>query len=74
MADVWKSEVLPRIQKVFGGGGSSKKVAAAEVVKSFDESKVGVNASSYQFFLLSPASSLLFHGIGVCTGGDQQGV
>ncbi|THU54642.1 hypothetical protein C4D60_Mb10t27300 [Musa balbisiana] len=39
MADVWKSEVLPRIQKVFGGGGSSKKVAAAEVVKSFDESK-----------------------------------
>ncbi|CAL9118511.1 unnamed protein product, partial [Musa acuminata var. zebrina] len=27
------------------GGGSSKKAAAAEVVKSFDESKVGVNAS-----------------------------
>ncbi|URE47766.1 salt stress root protein [Musa troglodytarum] len=38
MADVWKSKVLPRIQKVFGGG-SSKKAAAAGAVKSFDESK-----------------------------------
>lgn len=40
MAGIWKSKVVPKITSVFGGG--KKKAAAAEAVKSFDESKVGV--------------------------------
>ncbi|NP_001266013.1 plasma membrane-associated cation-binding protein 1-like [Cicer arietinum] len=35
----WKSKVLPKIKKVFVSESSTKKAAAAEVSKSFDESK-----------------------------------
>lgn len=35
---MWKSRVLPKIKKLFGSNG--KKAAAAEAIKSFDESKV----------------------------------
>ncbi|XP_074591770.1 plasma membrane-associated cation-binding protein 1-like [Curcuma longa] len=37
MGSIWKSKVLPRFASVFGS--SKKKTAAAEAVKSFDESK-----------------------------------
>ena len=35
----WKTKVLPKIKKVFEKNGT-KKAAAAEAIKSFDESKV----------------------------------
>lgn len=38
MASVWKDKVLPKITSVFSSG--KKKAAAAEAVKSYDESKV----------------------------------
>ncbi|KAL5211217.1 hypothetical protein ABZP36_022064 [Zizania latifolia] len=41
--DYWKSKVLPKIKVVFAKGGSGKKAAAAELLKSFDESKEGIN-------------------------------
>ncbi|KAF0932358.1 hypothetical protein E2562_010304 [Oryza meyeriana var. granulata] len=41
--DYWKTKVLPKIKVVFAKGGSSKKAAAAELIKSFDESKEGIN-------------------------------
>ncbi|XP_042474283.1 plasma membrane-associated cation-binding protein 1-like [Zingiber officinale] len=37
MGSIWKSKVLPRFANVFGN--SKKKTAAAEAVKSFDDSK-----------------------------------
>ncbi|KAH7544848.1 hypothetical protein FEM48_Zijuj01G0029600 [Ziziphus jujuba var. spinosa] len=39
----WKSKVLPKIKKVFEKNGSAKKAAAAEAIKSFDESKEEIN-------------------------------
>ncbi|GKV45719.1 hypothetical protein SLEP1_g52775 [Rubroshorea leprosula] len=39
----WKSKVLPKIKKVFETGASKKAAAAAEVSKSFDESKEAIN-------------------------------
>ncbi|KAG8070476.1 hypothetical protein GUJ93_ZPchr0006g45107 [Zizania palustris] len=43
--DYWKSKVLPKIKVVFakGGVGGGKKAATAELLKSFDESKEGIN-------------------------------
>lgn len=38
----WKSKVLPKIKKVFDKNGP-KKAAAAEAVKSFDDSKEEIN-------------------------------
>ncbi|CAN6231309.1 unnamed protein product [Urochloa humidicola] len=40
--DVWK-KVLPKIKQVFAKSGGKKAAAAAELVKSFDESKEGIN-------------------------------
>lgn len=40
--DYWKSKVLPKIKVVFAKSGG-KKAAAAELLKSFDESKEGIN-------------------------------
>ncbi|KAG2657863.1 hypothetical protein PVAP13_1KG138800 [Panicum virgatum] len=40
--DIWKSKVLPKIKLVFAKSGGKKAAAAAELVKSFDESK-GIN-------------------------------
>ncbi|CAN6272329.1 unnamed protein product [Urochloa humidicola] len=40
--DVWK-KVLPKIKQVFIKSGGKKAAAAAELVKSFDESKEGIN-------------------------------
>ncbi|CAN6237874.1 unnamed protein product [Urochloa humidicola] len=40
--DVWK-KVLPKIKLVFAKSGGKKAAAAAELVKSFDESKEGIN-------------------------------
>lgn len=37
--DYWKSKVLPKIKVVFAKSGG-KKAAAAELLKSFNESKV----------------------------------
>lgn len=42
--DIWKSKVLPKIKLVFVKSGGKKAAAAAELVKSFDESKVSLNA------------------------------
>ncbi|KAF3450113.1 hypothetical protein FNV43_RR06193 [Rhamnella rubrinervis] len=39
----WKSKVLPKIKKVFEKNGTAKKAAAAEAIKSFDESKEEIN-------------------------------
>ncbi|KAG2657861.1 hypothetical protein PVAP13_1KG138800 [Panicum virgatum] len=41
--DIWKSKVLPKIKLVFAKSGGKKAAAAAELVKSFDESKEGIN-------------------------------
>jgi len=42
--DIWKSKVLPKIKLVFAkSGGKKAAAAAAELVKSFDESKEGIN-------------------------------
>uniref|UniRef100_A0A0E0JYJ4 Plasma membrane-associated cation-binding protein 1 n=1 Tax=Oryza punctata TaxID=4537 RepID=A0A0E0JYJ4_ORYPU len=41
--DYWKTKVLPKIKVVFAKGGSAKKAAAADLIKSFDESKEGIN-------------------------------
>uniref|UniRef100_A0A0D9VEW0 Plasma membrane-associated cation-binding protein 1 n=1 Tax=Leersia perrieri TaxID=77586 RepID=A0A0D9VEW0_9ORYZ len=41
--DYWKTKVLPKIKVVFAKGASAKKAAAAELIKSFDESKEGIN-------------------------------
>nr|AMQ48928.1 cation-binding protein [Saccharum hybrid cultivar ROC22] len=41
--DIWKSKVLPKIKLVFVKSGGKKAAAAAELVKSFDESKEGIN-------------------------------
>uniref|UniRef100_A0A0D9YQJ4 Plasma membrane-associated cation-binding protein 1 n=1 Tax=Oryza glumipatula TaxID=40148 RepID=A0A0D9YQJ4_9ORYZ len=41
--DYWKTKVLPKIKVVFAKGGNAKKAAAAELIKSFDESKEGIN-------------------------------
>uniref|UniRef100_A0A0E0CJA5 Plasma membrane-associated cation-binding protein 1 n=1 Tax=Oryza meridionalis TaxID=40149 RepID=A0A0E0CJA5_9ORYZ len=41
--DYWKTKVLPKIKVVFAKGGSAKKAAATELIKSFDESKEGIN-------------------------------
>ena len=38
--DIWKSKVLPKIKLVFVKSAGKKAAAAAELVKSFDESKV----------------------------------
>jgi len=38
--DIWKSKVLPKIKLVFAKSAGKKAAAAAELVKSFDESKV----------------------------------
>jgi hypothetical protein len=38
--DYWKSKVLPKMKTVFAKSASKKTAAAAEIVKSFDESKV----------------------------------
>ncbi|CAN6251233.1 unnamed protein product [Urochloa humidicola] len=40
--EVWK-KVLPKIKQVFVKSGGKKAAAAAELVKSFDESKEGIN-------------------------------
>lgn len=40
--DYWKSKVLPKIKVVFAKSGG-KKAAAAELLKSFNESKEGIN-------------------------------
>lgn len=49
----WKSKVLPKIKKVFEKNGSAKKAAAAEAVKSFDESKVFFFLTSVILMILS---------------------
>jgi len=41
--DIWKSKVLPKIKLVFAKSAGKKAAAAAELVKSFDESKEGIN-------------------------------
>ncbi|CAD6251069.1 unnamed protein product [Miscanthus lutarioriparius] len=41
--DIWKSKVLPKIKLVFVKSAGKKAAAAAELVKSFDESKEGIN-------------------------------
>ncbi|OEL25601.1 Plasma membrane-associated cation-binding protein 1 [Dichanthelium oligosanthes] len=41
--DTWKSKVLPKIKLIFAKTGGKKAAAAAELVKSFDESKEGIN-------------------------------
>ncbi|XP_040377056.1 plasma membrane-associated cation-binding protein 1-like [Oryza brachyantha] len=41
--DYWKTKVLPKIKVVFAKGGAAKKAAAGEIIKSFDESKEGIN-------------------------------
>lgn len=41
--DIWKSKVLPKIKLVFAKSGGKKAAAAAELLKSFDESKEGIN-------------------------------
>lgn len=41
--DIWKSKVLPKIKLVFVKSGGKKAAAAAELVKSFDESKEGID-------------------------------
>lgn len=38
--DIWKSKVLPKIKLVFVKTGGKKAAAAAEIVKSLDESRV----------------------------------
>jgi len=38
----WTSKVLPKIKKVFDKNGT-KKAAAAEAIKSFDDSKEDIN-------------------------------
>lgn len=43
----WKSKVLPKIKKVFEKNG--KKTAAAEVCKSFDDSKVSFCTQQVHF-------------------------
>ncbi|CAN6243979.1 unnamed protein product [Urochloa humidicola] len=45
--DVWK-KVLPKIKQVFAKSGGKKAAAAAELVKSFDESKEGINGEFEQ--------------------------
>ena len=42
--DIWKSKVLPKIKLVFVKSAGKKAAAAAELVKSFDESKVSLHA------------------------------
>ncbi|XP_062218855.1 salt stress root protein RS1-like [Phragmites australis] len=42
--DYWKSKVLPKMRHVFVKTGGKKAAAAAELVKSFDESKDGINS------------------------------
>ncbi|PWZ20033.1 Plasma membrane-associated cation-binding protein 1 [Zea mays] len=41
--DIWKSKVLPKIKLVFVKSAGKKAAAAAELVKSFDESKEGID-------------------------------
>ncbi|CAL0301588.1 unnamed protein product [Lupinus luteus] len=41
----WKTKVLPKIKKVFEKDGTKKAVAAAEISKSFDDSKEEHNKS-----------------------------
>ncbi|KQJ94436.1 plasma membrane-associated cation-binding protein 1 [Brachypodium distachyon] len=41
--DYWKSKVLPKMKTVFAKNAGKKAAATAELVKSFDESKEGIN-------------------------------
>lgn len=41
--DYWKSKVLPKMKTVFAKSAGKKAAVAAEIVKSFDESKDGIN-------------------------------
>ncbi|KAM0924112.1 hypothetical protein ACQ4PT_005101 [Festuca glaucescens] len=41
--DYWKSKVLPKMKTVFAKSAGKKAATAAEIVKSFDESKDGIN-------------------------------
>lgn len=41
--DIWKSKVLPKIKLILVKTGGKKAAAAAEIVKSWDESKEGIN-------------------------------
>lgn len=52
--DAWKSKVLPKIKLIFAKSSGKKAAAAAEIVKTFDESKVSRRAffsSSLSTFL-----------------------
>lgn len=42
--DIWKSKVLPKIKLVFAKSAGKKAAAAAELVKSIDESKVSLHS------------------------------
>ncbi|TVU32489.1 hypothetical protein EJB05_24220 [Eragrostis curvula] len=42
--DYWKSKVLPKMRLIFVKAGGKKAAAAAELVKSFDESKGEINS------------------------------
>jgi hypothetical protein len=69
--DYWKSKVLPKMKLIFVKTGSKK---AAEVVKAFDESKVGtVHAAIYMdASRLKREYALLF--VVHDAGGDQRRV
>ena len=67
--DIWKSKVLPKIKLVFVKSAGKKAAAAAELLKSFDESKVSVRAFAFTFACM-PLPRLIYSPPSTCHLGD----
>ena len=71
--DYWKTKVLPKIKVVFAKGGNAKKAAAAELIKSFDESKVRRRRRRRRLIRLVDRSGWLRWDADDCGGGGAGG-